>query len=558
MRSSLFTVLIALCPCAALGQASDSGPQFEIADVHVSAKTQLPFPRTSPVRGGRYEVKTATLLDLIRIAYGYDTDKILGGPNWLEMNRYDVIAKVPADSTPDTQKLMLQSLLADRFKLVLHKDSRPFPTYALKVGKKLQLKEADGKGDTGCTPQSSAGPAPEGGMRIMMAGRGGSGAPVTISLGPGMLIQYNCRNMSMKAFAEGLRYMMGANATFGGNPVLDETGLEGRWNFDVKWSMQMIGGPMMGGADERIAVTDAIEKQLGLKLEKREAPTPVLVVDSAIEKPTPNSPEVAAALPPIPAPTEFEVADIKPSEPGGRGGRFQMQPGGRLVTQNSAMTMLLMQAFATRGMDELVGIPSWAQSAHFDITAKAPSSGPMPPAMDMESVAPMLRSMLVERFGLKYHTEEKPQTAYTLVAAKPKMKKADPSSRTWCRNIQAPPGSPQGAQSLQCQNITMAQFADRLQHMSMELGWPVTDSTGIEGGWDFTLTYTQSFPGMMMAAGRGGDGGPGAPGVGEASDPAGGADDFSGGGEATGTQTGGSETVSACNRHRSSGRETDR
>jgi hypothetical protein len=53
--------------------------------------------------------------------------QILGGPNWLEMDRFDVIAKVPADSTPETQKLMLQSLLADRFKLVIHRTCRRPP-----------------------------------------------------------------------------------------------------------------------------------------------------------------------------------------------------------------------------------------------------------------------------------------------------------------------------------------------------------------------------------------------------------------------------------------------
>ena len=144
---------IILMNCAgwlAFSHSPETPPRFEIADVHVSAKTTNPFIRTGPARGGRYEVKTATMVDLIRIAYGFDPDKVLGGPNWLEMDRFDVVAKVPADSTAETQKLMLQSLLEDRFKLVAHKDTRPLPTYALTVGKKLQLKEADGSGETGC------------------------------------------------------------------------------------------------------------------------------------------------------------------------------------------------------------------------------------------------------------------------------------------------------------------------------------------------------------------------------------------------------------------------
>ena len=59
---------------------TEAPPRFEAADVHVSAKSMNPFARTGPVRGGRYEVKTATMVDLIRIAYGFDNDKIVGGP----------------------------------------------------------------------------------------------------------------------------------------------------------------------------------------------------------------------------------------------------------------------------------------------------------------------------------------------------------------------------------------------------------------------------------------------------------------------------------------------
>jgi uncharacterized protein (TIGR03435 family) len=73
----------------ALGQVAEVSDKFEIADVHVSPKSTSgggpmgmnnQFARTGPVRGGRYEVKTASMVDLIRIAYGYATDKILGGP----------------------------------------------------------------------------------------------------------------------------------------------------------------------------------------------------------------------------------------------------------------------------------------------------------------------------------------------------------------------------------------------------------------------------------------------------------------------------------------------
>jgi uncharacterized protein (TIGR03435 family) len=496
-RAIQWTVLMNCLGWLAFSQSPEPPPRFEVADVHVSAKTVNPFIRTGPVRGARYEVKTATMLDLIRIAYSFDPDKVLGGPNWLEMNRYDVVAKVPADSAPDAQKLMLQSLLADRFKLVVRKETKPLPTYALTVGKKPQLKEADGAEEPGCRPQTSSGPRSESDIVIFM--ENSEGAPTTISLGPGGTIHYICRNITMAAFAAGLRGMMGA--AVGSNDVLDETGLKGNWNFDVKWTLLM--GPI-GGTGERITVFEAVEKQLGLKLEERQVPTPVIVVDSVNEKPSPNPPEVAETLPPIQLPSEFEVASIKPSDPGGRGGRSQTQPGGRLNIQGMPMRFLLLRAFNTNNREQLIGLPGWAETERFDIVAKAPSAGPSAPAIDNDALAPMMRALLADRFKMTYHSEDRPVSAYTLVAAKPKMKKADPSSRTSCNNSAAPPGAPPRSQVLTCRNITMAQFADRLQNMSPELSWPILDATAIEGGWDFVLTFSRT---AGIAGGRGGDAG---------------------------------------------------
>ncbi|MCU1329450.1 MAG: hypothetical protein JWN34_4820, partial [Bryobacterales bacterium] len=292
------------------------GQTFEVADVHLSPSSTNQFVRTPPARGGRYEIRSATMVDLIRIAHGVDGDKVVGGPNWLELDRFDVIAKAPADSTTDTHKLMLQALLEDRFKLKLHKDTKPLPTWVLTAGKKPQLKEAEGSEQTGCKPKASTGPQ-EGGVRLITSSP--TGAQTTINLGPGMTIQYECRNMTMEAFAGGLRGMLGAS--LGPNQVLDQTGLKGSWNFDVKWSMQFM-GPVGGASVERVSIFEAMEKQLGLKLEEKQVPTPVLVVDSVTRTPTPNPPEVAKELPTIPLPTEFEVTDVKAAGPEFRMGRF--------------------------------------------------------------------------------------------------------------------------------------------------------------------------------------------------------------------------------------------
>src|SRR5438552_1562767 len=107
MRALACAGWIAFVSGAIFGQSSGTAPRFEIAGIHISPKTANPFFRSGAPRGGRYEMKNATMVDLIRIAYGFDPDKVLGGPNWLELDRFDVTAKLPAGSTPETQKQML-------------------------------------------------------------------------------------------------------------------------------------------------------------------------------------------------------------------------------------------------------------------------------------------------------------------------------------------------------------------------------------------------------------------------------------------------------------------
>jgi uncharacterized protein (TIGR03435 family) len=444
------------------------------------------------------------MLDFVRTAYSFDMDKVLGGPSWLEMDRFDITAKIPPDANADTQKLMLQSLLADRFKLVVHREMKPLPTWVLKDGKKPLMKDAEAGGSPGCRPQTGGAPGPNGGPMIMFAASvvGGSGSePVRINLGPDMMITYECRNMSMDSFVVNMRSMIGAN--LGTNPVLNETKLEGRYSFDVKFSF----GSGPGGPTDRVTLPEAVEKQLGLKMEQRPVPTPVLIVDKVNQTPTPNPPGVEEKLPPVKLPTEFDVASVKPSDPGGRGGRFQMQPGGHLVAEGMPMQFMIMRAFNTNNRDAVIGIPKWAETERYDINAKA-ASDPNAPAMDQDAMAPLIRSLLVDRFGMKFHTEDRDVQAYKLIAAKPKLKKADPENRTNCKNANAPPGAPQGSRLFVCQNITLEQFADKLS-MTVPGGmvpgffWPIEDGTGIEGNYDISLLFSQIATMGLRTGGRG-------------------------------------------------------
>jgi uncharacterized protein (TIGR03435 family) len=102
----------------------------------------------------------------------------------------------------------------------------------------------------------------------------------------------------------------------------------------------------------------------------------------------------------------------------------------------------------------------------------------------------MIRQLLIDRFDLKYHTEKREVSAYSLVAPKPRLKSADPASRTFCGGLMRPPaGSPPGSWLITCQNVTMAQLADRLQGMGPGIYWPIEDATNIEGRWDISLTF---------------------------------------------------------------------
>ncbi len=525
MRDFTRPGLIVLFCCALFAQSSDA-PGVVIADIHPSPKSNNDTMRISRIHSGRLEIRKATMLNLLSGAYSIDGDKILGGPNWLELDRYDVIAKVPADSALEKQGPLLQALLKDRFKLVAHEETRPIARWALAAGKKPLMKEADGKGESGCKMGNQSGGDPQdSGPKFFRSNP--DGTTTTISLGPGMMVQYSCRNMTMAAFAAGLGSMFGVqlNGGFFDQAVADRTNIEGKWNFDVKWSMPL---PLpMGNTGERISVADAIDRQMGLKLEEVPVPTKVVVVESVERKPTDNPPDLKEVLPEIPAPTEFEVADVKLAEsPNGNGlpipMGLRMQPGGRFVANGMPLRFLINLAFNVNNADQIVGIPSGVDSVRVSITAKVGGdyAGEGPTGMDPEFMAPLLRSLLTERFGLVWHTEQRQGTAYSLVVAKPKMKKADPSSRIFCNRGLPGPNRAPGEQLLNCQDATMALLAERLEQIPA-INAPVDDATGLDGGWDFSFSFNP-LPKMMMfnGPGRGGDQGPG--GTPAASDPVGG------------------------------------
>ena len=474
--------LAALLLVVGFAQSKPPQPIFEFADVHPSPRTMNPFMR-SVLRGGRYELVNANMVDLIRTAYGVDPEKVVGGPNWVEFDRFDVIAPAPSNTPPETLKLMLQALLADRFKLVVHNDTQPISGFVLTVGKgKLKLKEAEPSGNPGCQIQPRPPVAPVPGQMSIPS------------------VAVSCHNVTMEAFAAELRRLANGYIT---SVVVDSTGLKGSWDFDITWTPQFL-LPMAGS--DGVTLFDALNKQLGLKLEEQKLPSPVIVVDQVNRTPTDNPPDIQAKLPPVP-PAEFEVADIKPTMPGARPpeGRFGFQPGGRVNLPGFPLRAAISLAWNLLPLEEIVGAPKWLDSARFDIIAKAPAaiapaSGAPAPLLDL---APMLQALLKDRFKMQTHFENRPVTAYTLVASKPKLKKADPSSRTGCKLGNAPVVVNSGpfpvpTRLVTCQNITMAQFADQLQMIAGPyVRYPVLDGTAIIGAWDFTFSFSVIPPNQL-------------------------------------------------------------
>jgi len=512
--------MCALIATAVSSQTTPSKPSFENADIHLNSgvgRPALGSNRKIPYAGnGRYEVRNVTLLDLISLAYGVDAAKIVGGPSWLEWDHFDINAKLPPDSTPETQKLMLQSLLADRFKLVLHNDSKDLPAYALTAGKSPKLKKSDGTGDPGCRSELAglgATANPDGGFSINRAA------------GPVMNVS-TCRGMTMEAFAQFLRARVSQNGV--SNQVVDQTELKGAWDFEFKISFQ--GRMLAAEAGDTVTIFDAVDKQLGLKLTATKIPLPVMLVESANEKPTENLPGVAESMA-APHPAEFDVADVKPSDPAAtRGITLRVTPGGGVNLKGVPLEILISQAYGmlsdrmviTPGLEELL-------LKRYDVIAKPPGStglAPVPSAApsatspdDDEAAWSVMRVLLADRFKLVTHTEERKLTAYKLVAVKPKMKKADPSERTKTMDGPGADGkdprnaTPSRTRLVAFQNVTMAQFADALEGISSYLGTPVVDATDLEGSFDFTLNFSP------VGAMRNGGGGPQENGAAQAAEP---------------------------------------
>ena len=452
--------------------------QFDVADVHASPFLRFPFMDGGSLSGDRYILRQATMTQIIAAAYNLDPTNVQDGPSWLDWDHFDIAAKAPATTSKAEIRLMLQSLLAQRFSLVAHSGSAPMPAFVLTAQTgKTKLKESEGTGDPTCQYQPP---------------------PANQAAGAISQIEFVCHNETMERFAEDLHNWAGGYLT---QPVVDSTGLNGAYDFDIKWTGR---GQLARAGADGISIFDAVDKEMGLKLTLQTAPRPVLIVDSENETPTPNPPDLEKLLPSLP-PAQFDVAAINPSKPDERG-NFDVH-GDQIKAQAISVKDFISYAWDLNPNDQesMAGAPKWLSDDRIDILAKLASddsdgSTPKAPQLLDEELRQMLRALIEDRFQMKDHWENRPVTAYNLVAVNPKMAKADPKSRTRCDDGRPGPdgkdpriANPVLNRLLTCQNITMAQFGVLLQSLAGGFIFsPVLDDTGLKGSYNFTLSFSSA------------------------------------------------------------------
>ena len=256
----------------AQSRAADADhPTFETASVKLD-KSKEPRVGIRIQPGGLYTATNVTLRLLIQNAYRVQSFQVSGGPDWVGSDPYDIVAKAGANPMPGQIPLMMQALLADRFKLTVHRETKEVPVYALvmaKTGGKAgpQLRQAD------CTPAPP--PSTCGSIRV----------------GPGVLSAQGITMAQLVTFLSGQASRV----------VIDRTGLTGNVDVDLTWAPDpSLGGGLPGlgplppgpaaaeaprPPSDAPSLFTAIQEQLGLRMDSTRGPVDVLVIDR-VEHPT--------------------------------------------------------------------------------------------------------------------------------------------------------------------------------------------------------------------------------------------------------------------------------
>jgi uncharacterized protein (TIGR03435 family) len=252
MRVALAASLLVSGAYGALGQPAETPAAFEVASVKASQPAaegmRLQPNQITPSPGGVTMMNTS-LKAIVQWAHHLQAIQVMG-PGWLDSNRYDIVAKAPAAATTEQLRRMTQTLLAQRFQLTFHRDTKEMPAYVVTVGKGgHKMKPSVGEGEMAIKPT-----------------------------GKGLAIAFT--HVTLAQLAE-----------FASSPlqgvVVDQTGLQGAWDFTLDPSSFMATPPV--DRDDAITmIIQALSEQLGIKIDQRKVPAEVFIVDHVEKIPVEN------------------------------------------------------------------------------------------------------------------------------------------------------------------------------------------------------------------------------------------------------------------------------
>jgi len=282
-RTLIFALLLAAPAVFCQTQAPRS--EFEVASVKPSpAIRDGQFAVGVHIDGAMVRCNYLTLMNYLNMAYDVKDYQIIG-PDWLATEHFDIVGKLPdGDKGEKALRGMVASLIQDRFKMTMHRETRELPAYALVVGKGgLKIKEVPPDTDGVDTSKVD--------VNVTGGGRGGT----VVDLGGGASIAYGLNKLEARKVT--FAVILDSLSKFLDRPVVDETGLTGRYNFTLEYSVEELRSLVRAsGADasripdfggDQVSIFTSVES-LGLKMEPRKTSVPVIVIDSIQKTPTSN------------------------------------------------------------------------------------------------------------------------------------------------------------------------------------------------------------------------------------------------------------------------------
>jgi uncharacterized protein (TIGR03435 family) len=241
-------------PRADAPMAKDADPGWDVVSVKARDPNEPSNSQSTGMKGRQYTMVNRTVRAMLLFSYGLYKTQIVGGPSWIETERWDVqgVPDVPGHPNMKQAQTLTRKLLEERFGLKVHKETKEMAVYAISVAK--------------------------GGEKMARSVGDPNGGPDENETSNNSQVTMRMTNMSLGEFAPDLAFFLD-------RPAVDQTGLTGRYDFQLQWTADESRAPTDGSAPPGLFT--AIQQQIGLKLEPTKAPVDVLIVDH-VERPSAN------------------------------------------------------------------------------------------------------------------------------------------------------------------------------------------------------------------------------------------------------------------------------